>query len=126
MRHEGFKLRRPCKHCPFRSDETGIRFANRERAEEIEETAYRYGFPCHETAEHIENDEGEGGYYFGAGSQHCAGYTIMQLKEYDQPWPGINNDEELMVWLSERMDFTSPVFECTEDYMKANASKESH
>ena len=30
-----FRLKRPCKHCPFRNDETRIRFRCRDRAVEI-------------------------------------------------------------------------------------------
>lgn len=32
-----FDLKTPCKNCPFRTDDTAIRFSCRERAEEIEE-----------------------------------------------------------------------------------------
>ena len=38
-------------------------------------------------------------------TQHCAGYILMQLHEDPgAPWPGINNDEELLAALAERMD----------------------
>lgn len=42
------KLKKPCLHCPFSKHPERIRFTCRERAEEIEEIAYRQGFPCHE------------------------------------------------------------------------------
>ncbi len=45
-----FDLVRPCKYCPFRNDETRIAFQCRSRAEDIAETAYRFGFPCHATS----------------------------------------------------------------------------
>lgn len=76
-----FDLKTPCKNCPFRSDATAIRFACRERAQEIEESAYRNGFPCHLSAvDTSDEDEENGGYTFGENTQHCAGYIIMQLK----------------------------------------------
>ena len=114
-------LKRPCTHCPFRSDETGIRFFNRERAEEIEESAYRNGFPCHLTAVYVEDDFfGNSGYHMGDESSHCAGYTIMQIKEGNGPWPGIDNDEELLARLEDHIDWDAPVFDSVEDYLSAN------
>lgn len=77
-----FDLKAPCKNCPFRNDDTAIRFTCRERAEEIEESAYRNGFPCHLSADFIEDDDGEyeqGGYVFGENTQHCAGALLMYL-----------------------------------------------
>ena len=118
-----FRMKRPCTYCPFRNDETRLRFATRDRAVEIEESAYRYGFPCHETAVIIEADEElfEDGYCMGPDSQHCAGYAIMRLNETEgQPWPGIDNDEDIAEALCERLDFDAPVFETTDDFLEAN------
>ena len=77
-----FDLKRPCENCPFRNGPTRIVFACRERAEEIEEMAYRQGFVCHLTADEVEGDEGETHFDFRAdgGSQHCAGALLMYLK----------------------------------------------
>ena len=122
-----FDLKTPCKNCPFRNDDTRIVFKCRERAEEIEEQAYRNGFPCHLSADLLEDDEyGEGGgYVFGENTQHCVGYIIMAIKDsYGSPWPGIGNDEELMERLTDHVDFEAPVFECTDDFLNANASVE--
>ena len=88
-----FDLKRPCLHCPFRTDETAIRFATRDRALEIWASAYFHGFPCHKTADYVE-ENGDGsnvpGFYMGELSQHCAGHIIMQLKaHHGWPWPGI-------------------------------------
>ena len=61
-----FDLTTPCKNCPFRTDSTRITFAARERAEEIEEQAYRRGFPCHVSADLNEDPQsGEEGFVFG-------------------------------------------------------------
>ena len=122
-----FDMKRPCLNCPFRTDETAIRFAARERAEEIEETAYRYGFPCHTTAELIEDDEGSSTFVFGDRSQHCVGYAIMRLKAGDcHGWPGIGNDEDLAARLSERVDFDAPVFDSEEDFFAANTTRRNY
>lgn len=117
-----FDLKKPCKNCPFRSDASAIRFSGLERAEEIEESAYRNGFPCHLSAvDTSEEDEENGGYVFGENTQHCAGYIIMQINEsLGSPWPGINNDEALYERLAEQMDFTSPVFNNSDEFFEAN------
>lgn len=119
-----FNLKRPCRHCPFRTDETAIRFRCRERAEEIEESAYRYGFPCHESADLIEHDDidyGQDGYVFGQNTQHCVGFIIMQLKSGSgSPWPGIGNDEDLYNRLCGQVDWSAPVFEDTDAFLEAN------
>ncbi len=123
-----FDLKTPCKNCPFRSDETRIRFSCRERAEEIEESAYRNGFPCHlsahDTTEDNPDDE-NGGYVATENSQHCIGFIIMQIKETGggSPWPGIRNDEELLERLEAQVDMRAPVFESAEDFFKANKQR---
>lgn len=121
-----FDLKTPCKNCPFRSDATRITFRDRERAEEIEEQAYRRGFPCHLSAEVIDDEDtldGEsGGFYPTEQTQHCVGYIIMQIYENGDgsPWPGIDNDEDLLDRLSWQVDMGAPVFRSTEDFFKAN------
>ena len=90
MRHN---LKKPCKNCPFADRETRIVFQGKERAAEIEEQAYRYGFPCHLSAELVEDDEGEGGYVPGAKTQHCAGAIGMHLNAGYTEGPGVGNKE---------------------------------
>ena len=119
-----FDLKNPCKRCPFRTDDHAIRFANRERAEEIEEGAYRTGFPCHVSAETHEYDNGESsGYVFGPKTQHCVGYIIMQLKAGYDTWPGINNDDALADRLSKQVNFKAPVFEDADAFFAANTPR---
>lgn len=117
-----FDLTQPCKHCPFRRDETRITFASRERAEEIEEQAYRHGFPCHVSAECVDdplNDQES--FVFGNDTQHCAGYVLLQLHEdAGAGWPAIGNDEELAAELAGKMDWTAPVFESVSEFLNAN------
>lgn len=123
-----FDLKTPCKNCPFRSDGTAIRFACRERAEEIEESAYRQGFPCHLSAELIEDDDTpdgmSGGFVEGENTQHCVGYIIMQINDAGggSPWPGIENDDDLLEQLETQVDFNAPVFLSIEEYLDANTT----
>ena len=120
-----FDMTGPCKHCPFRNDATRLTFACAERAREIEESAYRNGFPCHSSADLIENTDFEdGGYVFGDKTQHCAGYIIMKLNEGLGEWPGIDNDEELHARLEGQMDLSAPVFQDTEEFLEANGASE--
>ena len=119
-----FDLTEPCRHCPFRNDETRITFGNRERAAEIEESAYRHGFPCHVSAECAENPRtGEEGFVFGADTQHCAGYILVQLHENPgDPWPGIGDDEELAERLAGQVNWDAPVFGSTDEFLDANTT----
>ncbi len=106
-----FDLKTPCKNCPFRTDEMAIRFACRDRAEEIEESAYRNGFPCHLSADLIEDDDGESdGYVFGETTQHCAGATIMYLEGGGNvPFQNLTDAEQDRV--AARLDISAPVFQ---------------
>ena len=121
-----FDLKEPCKHCPFRSDDTRITFRGRERAEEIEEHAYRRGFPCHLSADVDENTlTGEETFVFGEQTQHCAGYLLLQLRDGGgTPWPGIDNDDGLADRLAEQLDWNAPVFESIEEFLQANSEGE--
>ena len=124
MKPGGFELKRPCLHCPFRTDATRIRFSGRQRAVQIEESAYRFGFPCHETAQYVEEDEEgfpDGGYYPSSDSSHCAGYLIMQIKSGEHSWPGIDNDEDVAEWLQAHLDLAAPVFDSVSAYLDANS-----
>ena len=120
-----FKLKRPCRHCPFRNDGTRIIFGARERAAEIEENAYREGFPCHETAECEEDPlTGEEGFVFGEDTSFCVGYAIMQLKMGTGPWPAIDNDDDFLEELSDHLGdwWNTAVFEDDETFFEANES----
>lgn len=120
---KGYQLKRPCKNCPFAPTSTRITFSCRERAEEIAESAYRSGFPCHLSAQHLEETEyGDGGFVFGNNTQHCVGAIMMFLSDGNDCWPGINNDDELGERLQEHVDWTAPHYETEEDFINANQS----
>lgn len=123
---DGYKLKRPCKHCPFAPTKTRIVFFNAERAEEIAESAYRRGFPCHESAVSIENDDGESdGYVFGPKTQHCAGAIMMFIADDNSEWPGINNDDDLRDRLEAHMDWSASHFQTEDQFIEANRGKQS-
>ncbi len=109
----------PCKNCPFSVSETRIRFSGRERAEEIEEHAYRNGFPCHLSATLDEDDE-DGGYEFGPNTQHCAGAILMLVNEGYNTWPGIGNRDLSEKYVERLAPNLHRAFACTEDFLAAN------
>ena len=48
----------------------------------------------------------------------------MQLQEGGgSPWPGIDNDEELLEKLAGKMDWTAPVFGNREEFLDANTAQ---
>ncbi len=120
-----YDLKTPCKNCPFRTDETRITFSCRERAEEIEEQAYRLGFPCHLSSDYEEETAySDGGFVEGEKTQHCIGAIIMYMKSGESCWPGIDNDEDLVVRLWDQIDEHAPVFDSPEAFLDANTCPE--
>jgi len=120
----GFGLKRPCKHCPFAPTKTRIRFYNSERAEEIAEGAYRNGFPCHLSAELVDDEAGEAeGYVFGEKTQHCVGALMMFIADSNGCWPGIDNDEDLVDKIAAHVDWTAPHYETEDAFIRANRKK---
>lgn len=113
-----FDLKAPCKNCPFRTDQTAIRFYNHERAEEISESAYRNGFPCHLSAE-IDEDDEEPGYEFGENTQHCAGALIMFARHGDGTLPFARLSEAKQEAVLDRLDWQAPVYEEERDYLES-------
>lgn len=119
-----YDLKTPCKNCPFRTDKSAIRFSCRERAEEIEESAYRNGFPCHLSAHNTsDEDEENGGYEATETSQHCIGFIIMMINDGYDAWPGVDNDADIVERITERIARNAPVFQSVEEYLKANEEK---
>ena len=119
-----YDLKKPCKNCPFGNTPERSIFATRERAADIEEQAYRQGFPCHLSADHVEDEDTQsgdsGGFYPGENTQYCAGAMLMYMHEGEDAWPGIDNDEEVVDAAWERMDTDYPVFQSVEEFLNAN------
>lgn len=122
-----FDLKKACKHCPFANTPDRITFQCRERAEEIEEIAYRQGFVCHQHAEEVEDHEGFGSYHFShdGSSQHCFGALAMYLRDggANVPWEhAIDADPGLEVrwWSRANADALATCFANEEEFLKAN------
>jgi hypothetical protein len=122
-----FDLKKPCKHCPFADTADRITFACRERAEEIEEIAYREGFVCHKHSEYREDHEGFGSYHFGddGSSQHCFGALAMYIKDggANVPWEhAISEDSELEErwWSRADPEALKTIFDDEDSFLDAN------
>ena len=119
-----FDLKRPCELCPFVNTDRRITFACRERAEEIEEIAYRQGFVCHEHAECIEDDLETDGFYprVDGSSQHCWGAIAMYVKNGDAnvPWEMMSDKAQNRWWDRADMKALKTVFDGVEEFLEAN------
>jgi hypothetical protein len=126
-------LLRPCAACPFnRGSSTRITFRNRDRAEEIEELAYREGFVCHEHAELVETVDYEGDveeHYAdrkdGSG-QHCAGALIMYLRSHGGNIPFEWLDEDEQDRIENRLDPQADVFDDETEFVCAQDDRRLH
>jgi hypothetical protein len=101
-----FKLKRPCKNCPFRTDVPG--YLCRARAQEIAESlAQGAVFPCHETT--VEDPTSDGGELIATlDSGFCAGALITMERS-----GGANQvmrvAERVGVYEREKLDMYAPV-----------------
>jgi hypothetical protein len=116
----GYRLKKPCKHCPFSRAKEAIRFSGRVRAAEILNQAYQHGFPCHESAVNDEDGDGNGGYHFGPDTQHCAGALMMFIADGQGSWPGVGNDRTIPDKLLHHLDWNAPYFSSEAEFMAAN------
>lgn len=120
-----FDLKTPCKHCPFMNTRDGIKFSSRERAEEIEEQAYRHGFPCHLSAvDTSDEDEENGGFMFGRNTQHCAGALLVFLKDgYNGNVPFEQLSERKQDRIRHRLNWDAPTYESVEAFLDGAIEK---
>lgn len=75
-------MKKTCALCPY--SRTKTLFLHPDRAEEFAYMAQnRYNdFPCHKTADHVEEtDFHDGGYVAGAQSKTCHGFLTLQIAE---------------------------------------------
>ena len=122
-KHQPYRLKAPCKNCPFRSDIP--KYLRPERAKEIADSLYRGAeFPCHQTTEEVEEEDGHAERVATAKSAFCAGALITMEKE------GFSNQ---MVRISERLglyDHTTlkmdaPVYDSLSEWVASYREDES-
>ena len=106
-----FNLRRPCKHCPFRSDRNG--FLDAARAREI--ATLDASFACHETIDH--DDDGDG--VVLPDSSHCAGFLIMREK-LNKPSQMMRIAERLGLYDRRKLDMDAPVYDSVAEMVRCH------
>jgi hypothetical protein len=110
-----FDLKRPCQHCPFRTD-CLKGWLGRERAREIADSILRgEPFPCHETT--VEGEDGE--HISSSWEQHCAGSMILLegLGKNGMPNQLMHIAERLGLYDRHALDMAAPVFGSAEDFI---------
>lgn len=128
---KSFKLKRPCKDCPFRKDGTSINLIlGHERAKGIAFDTFKTGqsFPCHKTTGTMHSDDEYDDWGneakptpYDQNTSQCAGAAIMQIKT-DNPSAYMQIAERLG-WTKEveamkQLDLDSPVFDTVADFIK--------
>ncbi|PKF35493.1 hypothetical protein [Acinetobacter proteolyticus] len=128
-----FKLKGPCKDCPFRKDlpEDYQGWLGEQRAQGIAFDTFRMGhsFPCHKTTnlgaedydDYDEFGEEKSEYIYDEQTSQCAGAAIMQIKTgntsaYMQIAERLGFTKE--VEAIKNLDLDSPVFDSIEDFIK--------
>jgi hypothetical protein len=98
-----YTMTTPCSLCPFRSDAKQLTVSPTRLAQ------FASGeFPCHQTAELQEDDDGESGYTATDDSQHCAGLLIM-LEKMGRPHQMMRIAERLGMYDASKLNMESPV-----------------
>lgn len=108
-----FDLKKPCKDCPFRTDNNFI--LNVDRVDEIchSITAGDQSFTCHKTS-HFDED---GQPYPHKKEQHCAGALIM-LEKMDDPNQMMRVAERCGFYDRTKLDMDSPVFDNDDEMLQ--------
>lgn len=110
-----FKLKTPCKDCPFRCDRRP--FLTRARADEIAASLDRASFPCHKTLDYNhDGDEGEGRQT--PSTAHCAGALIMR-EHMERPGQMMRIAERLGLYDRRKLDMDAPVFHDEDSFVDA-------
>jgi hypothetical protein len=117
-----FKLRRPCPHCPFRTDVPP--FLRGDRAQDIARDLLGGAeFHCHQTLGEADDDDEDGALVSNADSQFCAGALIM-LEHSGTPNQAMRLGERLNAYDPERLDMAAPVHRSTVEFVRHHAEQD--
>jgi hypothetical protein len=107
-----YKLKTPCRDCPFRHDVPG--FLSGERAEEIANDVLRGSgsFPCHKTLDYSEDFDGKE----TKNTQMCAGATIF-AEHCEQGGQMLRIAMRLGMLNPDELNMEAPVHTCEEDFL---------
>jgi hypothetical protein len=99
-----YTMTTPCSLCPFRNDQKRLTVPAARLAD------FTIGeFPCHQTAESKEDEEGFSEFVATEDSQHCAGALIM-LEKMEAPHQMMRIAERLGLYDRTKLDMDAPVF----------------
>lgn len=106
-----YRLKKPCKHCPFRTDIPA--FLTRGRAEEIFTaiTDRQQTFTCHKTLELPQSTQ-----------EHCAGAMIL-LEKLERPNQMMRIAERFGMYDRTKLNMDSPVFNTGEEFIEAQEER---
>jgi hypothetical protein len=113
-----FALRKPCPHCPFRTDIAG--YLTRTRAAEIATGLLdqQQPFSCHEFNEFDE----DGDTIEGHRAQHCAGALIF-LEAQERPNQLMRIAERLGFYDHTQLDMDAPVHRTRQAFIKHHTER---
>lgn len=106
----------PCAKCPFRTNIPA--YLRAERVEEIRAGLVRGEFPCHNTTESREDDEGYDTRVETKDSIHCAGALIL-LEKIQEPSQMMRIAERLGMYDASQLDMDAPVFDDWDEMIEA-------
>jgi hypothetical protein len=117
-----FDLKRPCLHCPFRTDRPG--YLTAARAAEIIDSLTRDDwswFGCHETTIPGEDEEGFSTRECGNGTQQCAGSLILLRK---LNWLNVPSRIAIATGALDlgALDMSAPVVDTPEEFVTHHAT----
>lgn len=113
-----YTLRRPCAHCPFRSDIHP--YLGEARAREIGETILFNDatFSCHE--HNIWDEDEEGNAFVSEEKYHCAGAMIF-LEKQDRPNQMMRIAERIGIYDRSKLSMGAPVCGTLEEFIEQHS-----
>ncbi len=113
---KGYRLKRPCENCPFRTDRRF--YLGHERSIEIAEGLRAGGeFHCHKTVNYDEED----GFVRTGEEEHCAGALIVLESSAEGPNQMMRIAERLGFYDPGKLDLDSPVYGDLDEFTDAMA-----
>lgn len=111
-----FKLKSPCKDCPFRTDVTPFLSPERVQGFKQDLIINDNHFHCHKTVKYGENDEGET--HDVSNSQLCAGAMILQEK-HGRPSVMARLGRVYGLYSPQKLDMVAPVYNSIDEMIEA-------
>ncbi len=108
-----FDRLKPCKTCPFRTDEHAVRYLGEDRAQEIVDSLMSdCSFTCHDDLDSPERER-----------QHCVGAMIL-LEKNDTPNQIMRIGERIGVYDRHALAGREEVFDDFDDWVECQAAHE--